>query len=267
MSVTSLVVAVVLGVVQGVLEWLPVSSEGNVSLLLAALGSSPAAAVQYALFLHLGTAIAATTYYRGTIFELVRELPKWRTSPDRRDLTFLVVATLVSGVVGVGSYVLLVDLVSALAGGTFIALIGALLVLTGVVERVGVGVDSDANEDPDLLDALLVGVGQGLAVLPGISRSGTTVSVLLLRGQDAEAAFRLSFLLSIPAAVGASVLVVAESGVGFPAAAVVALSVSAVVGYFTLEVLMRVARRVAFWAVCVGLGSLAVVGGLLVQFT
>ena len=94
--------------------------------------------------------------------------------------------------------------------------------------------------------------------------SGVTTGALLLLGYDGERAFRLSFLLSIPAAAGAGVVVVASAG-GVPAvgpvSGAIALVVAGVVGYATIDALLRVVRQVAFWSVCVGLGALALVGG------
>jgi len=104
---------------------------------------------------------------------------------------------------------------------------------------------------PFMTDAVLVGSLQGLAILPGVSRSGTTISALLLRGYDATTAFRLSFLLSIPAALGAGGLAVLDTGptgVG-PAATAVALVTSAGVGFATIGGLLQIVRRIAFWAV------------------
>jgi undecaprenyl-diphosphatase len=275
-------VAILVGIVQGVLEWLPVSSEGSVALVLTLVAdASPAVAVQYALFLHAGTALAATTYYRGDVWTLLRRLPSWRPGgafeADRAELTFLATATLASALVGGVAYTLLEDLASELAGGAFVALIGVLLVFTGLVQRVadqgtetvadGGGGDGEvtATTEPTLLDAVLVGGLQGLAILPGVSRSGTTVSALLLRGHAGIDALRLSFLLSIPAAAGAGVLVLADTGLpGIdPTAALLALATSAVVGFLTVDALVRLVRRVAFWGVCVGFGALAVVGGAL----
>lgn len=268
MADVSLLVAVALGVLQGVLEWLPISSEGNVALVLAGLGASPTTAVQLALSLHLGTAVAATAYYRGEIASLLNEATQWRPADGlfgRAELGFLAVATVISGAVGIGAYVALVDLVSALAGGAFIAAIGILLVVTGLAQRLAGSVEVGTRGTPGAIDGLLVGVGQGIAILPGVSRSGTTISVLLLRGYDGERSFRLSFLLSIPAAVGAALLAWHDAGVGgLGVAWLVALLVSAIVGYATIGALMGLVRRVAFWAVCVGLGTLAVIGGLLI---
>ena len=109
-----------------------------------------------------------------------------------------------------------------------------------------------------------VGSAQGFAILPGISRSGVTASTLLFRSDDPPTAFRLSFLLSIPASVGAAAFTVAGAGElpgTAPVPAAVALGVSAVVGYLTIDALLCVVERVPFATVCFALGALAIVGG------
>lgn len=270
MASISAIVAFVLGVLQGVFEWLPISSEGNISLVLTVLFGLPAAnAVQLSLFLHAGTAVAAAAYYRGTIGEVVGGIPAWRPRAafDRStaELSFLFVATCSSFCVGLLAYVALESFVSALTGGAFVVLIGLLLVGTGLFQRAGLGTSLGARSVPTGADAVLVGGLQGLAVLPGVSRSGVTTGALLLRGYEGAEAFRLSFLLSIPAALGAATLVVLDTG-GLPSiglsAAVVALVTSAVVGYLTIDALMRLVERVSFWAICTGLGAIATLGGL-----
>ncbi len=260
-------VAIVVGVVQGLLEWLPVSSEGAIALALTVLETDPAEATRFALFLHAGTAIAAVVYYRDVLATLLRSVPEWRpgTAFDstQADLSFFAVATLLSGVVGFAGYLALSEVASATAGGTFVAAIGALLLATGVFMRIAERRARELRDQPDVLDAVLVGVLQGLAVLPGVSRSGTTVSALLLRGHEGQASLRLSFVLSIPAASGAGLLVVLDEGMPTVGTgpAVLALAVSAVIGYLAVETLVRVVERVAFWQVCVGFGALAVFGG------
>lgn len=263
----SLLVAVVVGILQGVFEWLPISSEGNLTVALSWLGESPEQAVAFALFVHLGTAVSATVYYRGEIREEIALLWSWRphraTADSHARTTFLVVATLVSGVVGVASYAVLEEVVSALTGGAVVVAIGVLLVATGVFQRLSTGVDREPTETPGMLDAVLVGVAQGVAILPGISRSGSTTGVLLLRGHEGPASFRLSFLLSIPAAVGGGLIAALDTGLGDVTlvGGVAALASAAVVGYLTIDALMRVVERVPFWGVCIGLGALAMLGG------
>jgi undecaprenyl-diphosphatase len=266
----SLLVAIVVGVLQGVFEWLPISSEGNLTVILSWLGESPEQAVAFALFVHLGTALSATAYYRGEIRDELALLQTWRpehaTADSHATTTFLAVATLVSGVVGIASYAVLEEVVSSLTGGAVIVVIGVLLVTTGAFQRLSASVDRTPRANPGLLDAVLVGVAQGVAILPGISRSGSTTGVLLLRGHEGPASFRLSFLLSIPAAVGGGLLAALDTGLAGVTlvGGVAALASAALVGYLTIDALMRVVERVAFWVVCVGLGALAIAGGVLV---
>ncbi|MFB6075344.1 MAG: undecaprenyl-diphosphate phosphatase [Haloarculaceae archaeon] len=266
-----LVVAVLLGAVQGVLEWLPVSSEGSVALVATALtGAGPGVATQYALFLHAGTALAALAYYRREAAAVLRSALAWRPRSafggETADLSFLVIATLATAVTGLPAYVVLEETVSSLTGGAFLALIGGLLVVTGLVQRLAGSLALGERTLPGPLDAVLVGALQGFAILPGISRSGTTVSALLLRGHEGENALRLSFLLSIPAALAANALVLVTDGVPAvdPVSGLVAVGVAAVVGYLTVGALVALVRRVPFWVICVGFGGLAVTGGLLV---
>jgi undecaprenyl-diphosphatase len=274
----SALVAVVAGALQGVFEWLPISSEGNITVFLTALGESPETAVQFSLFLHAGTALSAAVYYRDELRDVLASLPDWRPGAafdggETATLSFLAVATLASGVVGLAAYATLETAVSALTGGAFVAVVGLLLVGTGLLQRATDRFEAEQadsgrfalgdRQSPDLADAVLVGAFQGLAILPGVSRSGTTASALLVRGHDGPSSFRLSFLLSIPAALGAGALVLADTGVPAvaPVPAVLALGTAALVGYLTVDALMRVVARVPFWGVCVGLGALAVVGG------
>jgi len=265
-----ILVAILLGILQGVLEWIPVSSEGGVALASTVLtGVSPADATRLALFLHAGTALAAVGYYRAEVREIALSLRRLSRRPfadETADLSFIVVATAATAVTGLPAYLALDAAVSEREGGLFLALVGGLLIITGLLQRSAAALSLGERTVPDWLDAVFVGVLQGLAILPGVSRSGTTVSALLLRGHDGEASLRLSFLLSIPAALAANALVLADDGVPAiePTSAVVALAVSAVVGYLTVDALVRLVRKVPFSAVCVGFGTLGVVGGLFV---
>jgi len=265
-----LLFAVLVGLVQGVVEWLPISSQGNVSIVVTLFSDiDPVVAVDLALFVQVGTILSAATYYREDIAAALASAPGWRPraafSDRNAETSFVVLASTATGIVGIPLYLTLREAVSGLAGGLFIAVIGALLIGTGILQRASEAVELQLKETPTLFDTLLVGTLQGLTILPGISRSGTTVSALLLRGYEGSASLRLSFLLSIPASLGAATLVVVSGG-GLPGIsptiALVALATSAVVGYLSIDALMRVVARVPFWLVCIGLGGLAVVGGL-----
>ncbi len=271
MSWRELLITILAGALQGLLEWLPVSSQGNLSIFLSLAGESPEVAVQLSLFLQLGTTLSAAIYYRDDIGRAVADAPGWRPREafegDNAETTFVVVATAMTGLVGIPIYVLLMDVAGELTGGAFVAVIGVLLVITGLLQQTSSAVGLGDRELPTLFDAVLVGALQGFSILPGVSRSGTTTSGLLFRGYDGPSAFRLSFLLSIPAGIGAGVLTAVDAG-GLPAvgptAAAGALLASVVVGYAAIDALLRIVERVPFWAICYGLGGLAIVGGGLV---
>lgn len=269
MDVRTVVIALIVGIIQGIFEWLPISSEGNITIALTLLeGFSNTDAVTFALFLHAGTAVSATAYYRDELEQVARSIPDWRPRSafggSTAELSYLGIATVMTGIIGLPAYFLLGEVISGIQGGVFIALVGLLLIITGVLQRVSGDLSLGERDQPDMIDAVLVGALQGLAVLPGVSRSGVTASALLFRSHDGPSAFRLSFLLSIPAALGGSALALVEAG-GLPAispmGALIALAVSAIVGYLTIDALMRVVERISFWKICLGLGGLAVLGG------
>ena len=268
MSRVELVVGILAGIVQGVVEWLPVSSQGNLALFLTAIGTDPDVALQLALFLQVGTTVSAATYYREDIRRAIEAAPGWRPdsaySEENALISYILVACTMTGLVGIPLYIFAVDLAGELSGSVFVGLIGVLLVLTGVVQLTSESMSMGDRRQPTLVDSVLVGAVQGIAILPGISRSGVTSSALLFRSYDPPEAFRLSFILSIPASLGAAALTVVGAG-GLPGinpdAALAALLVSAVVGYLMIGTIMRVVDRVPFWVVCFGLGGLAILGG------
>jgi undecaprenyl-diphosphatase len=245
MNPDSLLGALVLGVVQGITEWIPVSSEGAVATTYTLLFDRPVAeAVRYGLWLHLGTAAAAVIYFRKELYSLAREVVA-RRSARSPVLRFLVVATAVSAVVGL-PVLLLLDEVSSRAGGAALALIGVFLIVTGLLQLYQNNMGTRSRDEADSKDAALTGVAQGLSVLPGFSRSGSTIAVLLARKVSPKEAMVLSFLLSIPASIGAAVFAGADAGLFVDRWALVGLVVAGVVGLATLKLLVGVAARVNF---------------------
>lgn len=167
--------AALLGAVQGIAEWLPVSSEGVVAAIQTlAFGAELSDAVAFSLWLHLGTALAAAAALRKDAAAAARNVLRNPTRPTP-STAFLIVATLVSAPLGLA---LLAGFggFSERIGGLAMVLVGALMLVTGAVllrgRRRGVG--GRTREDVRLLDAALAGIAQGLAALPGLSRSGLT---------------------------------------------------------------------------------------------
>jgi undecaprenyl-diphosphatase len=195
---------ITLGIIQGISEWLPVSSEGLIVLARIHIfgETNIVESVEFALILHLGTFLAAAVYFRKDIAELFRAMPEFRrAAPDTKALlVFLFVATIVTGLVGGAIFYLFRDIASfpKVTGAAITGAIGVLLLVTGLLQLQKKDVGFKNSRDLNLLDSVLLGFLQGLAVLPGLSRSGLTVSAFLLRKFSDTTALKTSFLMSLP---------------------------------------------------------------------
>ena len=274
----SLLSSVLLGLIQGVAEFLPISSSGHLAIAEHLL-SSGAVEVPgfYDVLLHLGTLIAVFVAYwqdiRDMIAELVggaRDLVRGTTPtpvpPARRMILLIIVGTL-----PLFAVLPVKDLVEGL--GENLYFIAAALAVTGcllfVSDRVRKGHKTERSAT--LLDVLLVGVAQGIATCPGISRSGTTITAGCFLGFDRKFAVRFSFLMSIPAILGANILSLkdaVEAGIIWADVPVyiVGVAVAAVVGYLCIRLLRMIADKGRFgWFAyyCWAAGALTLVLALL----
>ncbi len=252
--------AALLGLLQGVFEWLPVSSQGAVTLAGAyLLGREPDEALALALWLHLGTGIAAAVAFRADVVRLAAEALQGGP-PRSRQFRFVAVATLVSAAVALPLLLALGDGLSEAGGGVAVSLaVGALMAASGLLQlrRPPEGVRGEG--EVTLADAVLAGLAQGAAALPGLSRSGLTVAALLTRRVERQAALRLSFLMSIPASAGAALFAGLDSGLLMSGEGAVGAIVAAIVGFASIRALLALAGRVNFgwFVVLVGVGLAA----------
>lgn len=250
-----------LAVVQGLTEFLPISSSGHLALLAHAFGHA-SSSLWIEVSLHLGTLAAVLVFYRRSVRDIARDALSGRP----REALWIALGTLPAVAAGL----LAKDAIEAHAHDPRLA--GAGLCVTALVLVAGeLGrrrqVDRPQPRTLGARGALVIGLAQALAILPGISRSGSTIAAGLLLGLQPAAAARFSFLLSIPAILGASVLTAREAGAtGGPGAGALALAVavSAVVGWFALRFLIAFLGRGAFgWfaAYCALLGLTVLVRG------
>ncbi len=265
-----------LGLVQGVAEFLPISSSGHLSLFQNFLGlqSAEEASMFFDVLLHLGTLIAVFVVYWRDIWEMILEFFRWigdlahggtkaQPVPSARRMILLII---------VGTLPLLLvlpikDAVDSLYSNT--CFIGFALLVTGtllfVSDRMAHG--NKTEKTATIVDALVVGCAQGLATVPGLSRSGTTIAAGLLRGYQREYAVRYSFLMSIPAVIGANILSLKdalEAGIDADMIPVylVGVLVAAVSGYFAIRLVNLLSDKGRFGAFayyCWGVGVLALV--------
>jgi undecaprenyl-diphosphatase len=245
--------ALTLAVVQGLTEFLPVSSSGHLVLAQTLFGIQPAAAFLYDIVLHLGTALSALVFYRRDVAEVLRGLlPPYRQAPPelgeaRRLLLLLVAATVPTAAIGFtfkdffeGLFASPAAVVAALVAT------GAFLIASALLPAAGRPLG-----DAPWWKAALVGVAQAIAIVPGISRSGSTIVAGLALGLRREDAVRFSFLLSLPAICGAALLELrhvpsGQAGTPFTITAA-GFAAAAVTGYLAILVVLRWTRAGKLW--------------------
>jgi len=242
----------ILGILQGITEWLPISSEGQTMLVMIGwLGIPLADALSFSIFLHLGTMMAVLIRFRHEFLGMAREI-------DSKLTRIVIVSTLCTGLTGIPLYLLFKE--SFTGGRQATVLIGLLLIATGLLLRFR-GSASRGTKDMALQDMIILGLAQGFSILPGVSRSGTTLTVLLIRGIRQEDALMISFIISVPAVLGAIVL---DGSIGaLPLRTAAAMLVSSfIVGYLTMNLIIRFAKDVSFSRFCMALGLLTLLSAL-----
>lgn len=237
------------------------SSEGINSLIMVNFfGMTLLDAVIYSIWLHTGTLLAAVVYFRSDVSKLLGNLPAYIKNPrgdtrKNRLTTFLIVSTVLTGLVGLP--VLLIGIQKAdISGSAATAFIGILLIFTGFLQKYSKS--SSEKRDVTVRDSVVVGGFQAFSALPGISRSGITVSILLLGKYEAQSALKLSFLMSIPAVLVAQIGIGLSGKMTLDVYSLVSVVISFVFGILTIDVLLKIAGRINFGNFCIFLGVLSI---------
>lgn len=268
-----LIQAIIMGVVQGIAEFLPISSDGHLALMRHVLHIQTDNGLLYDVLLHFGTLVAILIAFWKDIWELIQEgfkiigdsfinvvrfiknaiskdksdYKKIISTPYRRFVMLVIVSTIPTGIIGV-----LFESAVEAAGATLLVP-GLCLILTGlllvIADRVIVG--KKTEETVSYKDAGLIGVAQGLAILPGLSRSGSTITTSLLLGFDKNFAVKYSFIMSVPAVLGAVVLQLKDFSMDMVTQNdlmnyLIGTIVAAAVGYFSIKTMLIVVRGKKF---------------------
>ncbi len=267
--------AVIMGLMQGVAEFLPISSSGHLAIAEHLLNMQGASEIPpfYDVLLHLGTLVAVFVAYWGEIRDMIVEFfagigdlvhhttPKV-VPPARRMILLVIIGTL--------PLFVMVPFRHFFEGlGDDLYFIGGALLFTGcllfVSDRVRRG--RKTEKSAKLTDALIVGIGQAVALCPGVSRSGMTITTGCFTGFERKFAVRFSFILSIPAVLGANILTLADAfdaGVNWAETPMylAGVAVAAVTGYLCIRLLKMIADRGRFGAFayyCWAAGALVLV--------
>ena len=273
--------AAVLGIVQGVAEFLPISSSGHLTLFQHFFGMGEPDNL-FNILLHFATLMAVCIYYYRDVMDMIMEFfrgvgamfsrnPSKEEPPEARRLVLLIiVATL--------PLFLIVPFEEKVeAFGNNPIFVSCALLVTGLIlfvsDRMSKGHKTARNAT--LGNALLVGVAQGFATIPGLSRSGCTISAGMALGFDRKFAVRFSFLMSLPAVLGATILKVVKTlveGVNVPAEMIpkyiLGMAIAGVVGYFSIKLVNLLASKGKFGAFayyCWAAGAVSLVASFIIH--
>ncbi|MCY0850661.1 undecaprenyl-diphosphate phosphatase [Sulfuracidifex metallicus] len=273
-----LILGVILGVVQGISEWIPISSKTQILIVsYFVLGLGFASGYAFGLFMEIGTLAAAIIYFRRELYSVVLAIFRKGKREDKVLLRYLIITTIITGLMGVPIYLFIVNLVKGPIIGIPMMILGFVLIIDGITIYFTRKSYIPKKELLQLTwkDYFIVGLAQGLAALPGVSRSGMTTSALILLGVKPQEAFRLSFLALIPASIGAIGVTLLfsrhtiESTLGLVSydALGISILVATLVSLVLIESLLKFARSNKILLLVFTLGILALISGLISSVT
>jgi undecaprenyl-diphosphatase len=266
---------IIIAILQGLFEWLPISSSGQVFIVSVNIfGFSLNETYSLAIWLHLGTTIAVLLKFRTDFIKIFKSFIPKSIIVDESDIkkrNWLIYATIGTGITAIPLYFIFRIIISgafiAIQGDIITLIISGLLILTGIIllkSRKIYG--SNTIEDIPLKDipkdSLISGLIQGTSILPGISRSGVTVTTILLERYNQDNALRLSFLMSVPVAIASIIVDILFSGAQIltmlnPMLIVITTLISFLIGYLTIEILLLIAQKINFGYFCIIYGVIA----------
>lgn len=255
-----------LGILQGVAEFLPISSSGHLALAQSLFGLEDIPLL-YDIFLHMATLLAVTIYFWPKIWALLKCFGRWITKKQKSDnqveisendllcptdkigqktIIAIILTTAITGTFGIFTSKLIPDLgVKFVCGGFLVT--SALLIISSIMEKRQSAKGPNEFTGISIKQSIIIGIMQGFGTLPGISRSGSTIAGALFGGVNRSLAGEFSFIVSIPAILGAFILELKDLGQmssSIGAAPIIAGCISSfAVGYFSLSVLMKIIKK------------------------
>jgi len=254
--------AIILGIVQGLVEWLPISSEAMVTLSAKFLfGMEYQEALSVSVFLHWGTLLAAIIYFRKEILQMAKDILSKNANKDLP--LFLITTTILSGIIA--TPLLFLAFSMEIPDGLFTIFIGIFLLFIAFLQK-----NQKAGKETKvgIKKAIIPGLAQGFSALPGISRSGITLATLLAEKFPLKDALRLSFLMSIPIVFAAELMLpVIKHDFVVTDEMLVGAAAAAIVGFFSISALLQFAEKVNFFKATLTLGAIVLTAGLLIYFS
>ena len=266
---------IIIAILQGLFEWLPISSSGQVMIVsINFFGIPPEEAFSLSIWVHLGTTIAVLIKLRKDYIQIIKSVIPRKFEVDGSDIkkrNWLIFATIGTAITAIPLYFLfkfvIIEGFNATQGDVLTLVISGLLIVTGVVlltfrKKFGKKTIYTVSDRELIKDSSISGLIQGIAILPGISRSGLTVSTILFEKYDQDQSLKLSFLMSVPAvlaSIGMDIIFGSVFGTIDIFTILIITAVSFIVGYLSMELLLKIAQKINFSYFCILYGILSFV--------
>ena len=254
--------AIILGIIQGLTEFLPVSSSGHLELGKAILGddSIPEESLLFTVVLHFATALSTIVVFRKDIWDILKGVFAFKWNDDLQFITKIAISMIPAVIVGL----FFEEQLEQLFGGN-ILLVGCMLIVTAILLFLA-DKAKDTNKPVSYKNAFVIGISQAIAMLPGISRSGATISTSVLLGNDKSKAARFSFLMVVPLIFGKIAKDIVSGDLTYDASNFTALSAgfiaAFVAGLFACTWMIALVKKskLSYFAIyCVIVGLIAIV--------
>ena len=221
--------AIILGLIQGLTEFLPVSSSGHLEIAKVILGDNtvPQESMLMTVVLHGATALSTIVIFRKEILEIINGLLQFKWNEESKFSVKIIVSMVPAAIIGV----LFDKEIENLFGGA-LTLVGGMLLITGLLLLLADKAKT-TNKEVTFTSALIIGISQAIAIMPGISRSGATISTSVLLGIDREKSARFSFLMVVPLILGKMAKDILSGEINFTGENVVPMAVGFVVAFLT----------------------------------
>ena len=254
--------ALILGIIQGLTEFLPVSSSGHLEITKFIFGdtSLPKESMLMTVVLHLATALSTIVVFRKDILEIIKGLLQFKWNEETIFTLKIIISMIPAALVGV----FFMEEIEALFGGRLL-LVGSMLIVTAILlllaDRAKV-----TNKNVGYWNAVIIGIAQAIAIMPGISRSGATISTSVMLGVDRSKAARFSFLMVVPLILAAMAKDILSGEITYEAAQLIPLSIGFVAAFVTgilactwMIALVKKAKLSWFALYCFIVGSIAII--------
>ena len=258
--------SIILGIIQGLTEFLPVSSSGHLELGKAILGGNavPEESLLFTVVLHFATALSTIVVFRKDILDLLKGVLKFQWNEDLQFVSKIVVSMIPAVIVGL----FFEEQLESLFGGN-ILLVGCMLIITAILLYLA-DKAKNTNKKVSFKNAFIIGVSQAIAMLPGISRSGATISTSVLLGNDKNKAARFSFLMVVPLILGKIAKDILSGELTYDSENFTSLSIGFIAAFISglfactwMIALVKKSKLSYFAIYCVIVGAIAILFSLL----